>query len=281
VDAAVALEHLVHVVPPPADPVGVVPWAAVEEQIGLTLPDDYKKLLDLYGAGTFFDGLRLPGHDEFTVQVEYYAETARGLRADGVDSMASEPVFPEPGCLVPWADADGYYFMWRTGGTPSGWPTYGGESRDEDPWPGSATESVLAYATGGTDRFSSLPPEGEPPDHWHDGRPIRNWFEPDWRSSSLLQATFDAGRRPFLDWLTAAEDQFDEVAPRTFREYAEHQYSQGSFESDGCRVDVYRRGDQIELAVRIESGAHDPLDHVLDGYVRRIGQAPRSTTRRG
>jgi hypothetical protein len=280
-DPEVALALLVELIPPPEQPVGFAPWTVVEEQVGLALPDDYKKLLDIYGAGTFFDGLRLPGHDMFAAQVADYAETARDLRGNGIESMAREAVFPEPGSLVPWAHADGYYFLWKSVGPPNGWPTYGGESLGEDPWPGSATESVLAYATGGTDRFRSLPPEVEPQDRWHDGRPIRNWFEPEWRSTALLQAMFATGGRPFVDWLTAAEDLFREVVPRIFREYTDQQYSQGSFESDGFRVAVYRRDEQIEFVVQVESRDRDRLDQVLASYKQQVGEAPISSTRIG
>jgi hypothetical protein len=268
------LDRLVALVPPPETPVGVVPWASIEGELGLELPHDYKAMAETYGAGTFFDGLWLPGPDGLVAFVSDYAKTMSELRADGIEHLANEAVHPEPGCLVPWAHSDGYYLMWRTVGPPDAWASFGGEGSDEDPWPGSATESVLAYATGGTDRFWSHPPEGDPADRWHDGRPIRNWFEPDWRRSSLMRATFGDDGRPFLEWLGAAEALFIDFVPLIFRDDADRGYQRGRFAAAACRVDVCRRGGSIECSFVVEPDNRDELDRLLEGYVHRVGLDP-------
>ncbi|MEV5607268.1 hypothetical protein [Streptomyces sp. NPDC052225] len=56
-----SLARLTGLLPPPqATPRG---WAAVEEQLGAELPQDYKELVDTYGSGLFDDsvGLLEPG----------------------------------------------------------------------------------------------------------------------------------------------------------------------------------------------------------------------------
>ncbi|MFI5983770.1 SMI1/KNR4 family protein [Streptomyces sp. NPDC051555] len=59
-----AVEALVRLCPPPAAPTppSATDWAAKEGELGFRLPDDYKRLCDAYGPGSFGDfiGIRHP-----------------------------------------------------------------------------------------------------------------------------------------------------------------------------------------------------------------------------
>ncbi len=242
----------------------------------MVLPGDFKTLVDVYGAGSFFDGLDLPGSRELVALVDDFVETRRVLRAEGVPMLEDEPVFPDPGCLVPWASSDGYLLMWRTGGPPVTWPVFGGEGAPEDAWAGSATEAALLYASGGTEFFRSLAPEADPPDTWHDGQSIRNWFAPAWRRGVQRQVVFSRAALPFVDWVRAAEGLFDEVVPRSFRDFPDRDYGSGHFEAEGCRVTVTRRDESVELTIGAASDDTGRLDQLIEAYERRVGQQPRS-----
>ncbi|MFB7179829.1 SMI1/KNR4 family protein [Streptomyces sp. NPDC056257] len=58
----IAVDDLVRLCPPPVDPPPVAEWDGVESVLGFRLPDDYKRLCDLYGPGDFGDfiGVRHP-----------------------------------------------------------------------------------------------------------------------------------------------------------------------------------------------------------------------------
>jgi hypothetical protein len=59
-----ALEELRRLVPPPEDPPLAAHWAAARDNFGFDLPQDYRELIDLYGAGLFNEELWVfaPGH---------------------------------------------------------------------------------------------------------------------------------------------------------------------------------------------------------------------------
>ena len=56
---ATPLDRLRRLIPPPAGDGHHRDWAAVEERLGLPLPQDYKDLVDLYGGGQFSDHVGL------------------------------------------------------------------------------------------------------------------------------------------------------------------------------------------------------------------------------
>ncbi|WP_052768619.1 SMI1/KNR4 family protein [Streptomyces humi] len=63
----IALEELLRLVPPPTDaPRAAVDWERVEDELGVRLPDDYKRLSERYGPGDF-DGFMtiLHPHSQF------------------------------------------------------------------------------------------------------------------------------------------------------------------------------------------------------------------------
>ncbi|MFI0814956.1 histone-like nucleoid-structuring protein Lsr2 [Streptomyces sp. NPDC021098] len=50
-----AIDALVQLCPPPADPPRPIDWGAVEDTLGMRLPADYKRLASVYGPGDFAD----------------------------------------------------------------------------------------------------------------------------------------------------------------------------------------------------------------------------------
>jgi hypothetical protein len=105
----------------------VFDWAAIEEDLGLRLPSDYKVLAEWYPVGWFrlFAMLRLPDV-EWRFLSEYAVSELNFLREirESGESSFPYPVYPEPGGVLPWGSirSPGLAY-WLTGpGDPDGWP---------------------------------------------------------------------------------------------------------------------------------------------------------------
>lgn len=58
-EQAAALRDLVALIEPPPDPLPVGDLNALAAELGITFPDDYRALLQIYGRGSFCDDLRI------------------------------------------------------------------------------------------------------------------------------------------------------------------------------------------------------------------------------
>lgn len=90
---------------PPQAQVAPTDWRTVEQNIGLSLPSDYKNFVDIYGAGTICDvRISAPGYlgdfDQFNLLRRKYEQAIR--------TGASEyrpPIFPERLGLIAWGES--------------------------------------------------------------------------------------------------------------------------------------------------------------------------------
>jgi hypothetical protein len=121
------LEILKQLIPPPEEP--VCPdgdWRAIEVQLGIEFPDDYKRFIADYGSGSLqsflhiWNYLALPAEQDpkeiiQQITTEYEYDQAAGYDINFV-------AYPEPGGLIPFASTDdGNYLNWRTAGAPDDW----------------------------------------------------------------------------------------------------------------------------------------------------------------
>lgn len=106
-----AVDELVSLVPPPVgQPLTQVSWPTVEKQLGVTLPADYKAIVETYGSGSFdgFIWLLVPRasnqHLDLVRQRSQRLDALRNVRDQG----EHVPFSLEPGHeeLVPWAITD-------------------------------------------------------------------------------------------------------------------------------------------------------------------------------
>ncbi|MCT9010269.1 SMI1/KNR4 family protein [Streptomyces rhizosphaerihabitans] len=128
-------ERLARLVAVPVDPIDAVgDWLAVEAQLPVTLPTDYKELVERYGWGEFCDFLyvRTPfggnRHNGLSWQdVRYQNEwTVPGSK------RLPYPLYPAPGALLIWGGSpDADRLCWLTEGPPDTWPVVVW-SRDDD-----------------------------------------------------------------------------------------------------------------------------------------------------
>jgi hypothetical protein len=161
-----ALKRLVKMVPPPAAPFeagAAADFARVEAELGLELPEDYKRLVLTYGSGQWqefwvvLNPFTANEHISLLVQCQNrrpkkwsMLDAERGVRAvEG--AKYSHPIYPEAGGIVPWAKTDnGGRFFWLTSGAPSNWATvyYPGRSPDFKVYEMSCTELLYGAVSG-------------------------------------------------------------------------------------------------------------------------------------
>lgn len=127
-----AVERLIGMVPPPTQPVdagSAEQWPAVEARLGVTLPADYKRLVNVYGAGLFADWVRV--FSPFSEPSWLASPDLIGSIAGGTEQWKAGPpaLFPESGGLLPFAqDDNGNLFCWQTAGPPHEWTVINFES---------------------------------------------------------------------------------------------------------------------------------------------------------
>jgi hypothetical protein len=126
------MKVVTRLVDPPASPQGLdLPWSIVEQELKLTLPDDYKEFIDTYGSGSI-NGLvgvwnyrdpsyfNMPLLEAISGQdgvIQWY----KTVGAEG-DHTWPYAMYPTSGGLLPFVTlADVYYLNWATSGPPNDW----------------------------------------------------------------------------------------------------------------------------------------------------------------
>jgi len=166
-----ALEQLTAVLPPSR---GAAPpridWPDVERAFGAVLPDDYKELVGVYGAGSFDDFLWVlqPAHENPNIDLV----TQRSVRLDAMRTLVRQWGGTVPHSLddnrpgiLPWAftdNGDVCYWLCEPWEKPGNWRVTVNESRGSrwEVFDGSATEFLLAVFTRA--RRSQIFPEDFP-----------------------------------------------------------------------------------------------------------------------
>ncbi|WP_229891724.1 hypothetical protein [Streptomyces mashuensis] len=133
----IALDALVRLCPPPADPPPAVGWAQVERALGAALPADYKQLVETYGDGVFDDTIWLLAPDSAYEDCDLQTQTTERneILADLWEGGEAKPAgLVEAGARVlPWAFEEGtgafLYWLARPGQHPDEWTVLYNEGR--------------------------------------------------------------------------------------------------------------------------------------------------------
>ncbi len=188
------LDDLVRLVTPPENPVGFGgDWQAVEVELGLVLPSDFKELAARYGQGDF-DDISLLSPDDLLTSARDLLPMAGGFRAEFPEAVPF-PLWPQPGGVLEWArtgNADS--LCWLTGGEPDDWTTVVWNPRDSaDRYELSAVAFLRAYFGGELE----VPLLGSPP-------PVP-WFDPR-RDRSHVLVRLRGGELPYEQRLRILRD---------------------------------------------------------------------------
>ena len=134
---ATDLERLVALMPPPhraAEPPRVEHWDHVERHFGVRLPSDFKEFVTRYGSGAIdnFLGLLNPAAGRGLRMDRRADDMLAGLRLVRTVEELPNPVYPEAGGLLPWAETsngDVLYWVVDPPDNPDRWPILIGEVR--------------------------------------------------------------------------------------------------------------------------------------------------------
>jgi hypothetical protein len=206
---AEGVRRLARLLEVPLDAGRVFDWPAVESELGVRLPADYKALAESFPRGWFRDFVRvmLPvGTDRDVSLIEYARgelDALRELREAGEASFPY-PLFPEPNGVLPW----GFIMSpgiacWLTGpGDPDAWPVVLATEEGDywDRFDGSASEFLVSVVTADYDA-SGFTEGPEINDRQRGDQPVelasRPVFEPDTPAASS-----------FLGWQTMPSEDF-------------------------------------------------------------------------
>jgi hypothetical protein len=153
-----ALDSLVRLCPPPADPPPSVDWAQAEGALGTALPADYKQLVEKYGAGFFDETVALLAPDCAFAKCDLLAQaTERDGVLAGLWEVGEEkpPGLLEAGArILPWAYQEGagafLYWLVRPGQHPDEWTVLYNEGQGPlwEPHDTGCLAFLLAVLTG-------------------------------------------------------------------------------------------------------------------------------------
>ncbi|WP_240957143.1 SMI1/KNR4 family protein [Streptomyces chilikensis] len=132
----IALDALVRLCPPPAEPPPPVDWGRAERALGTALPADYKQLVETYGDGVFDETVWLLVPDSAHDDCDLHAQAReRDEILTGLWEFEDKPAgLREAGARVlPWAFEEGtgafLYWLARPGQSPDDWTVLYNEGR--------------------------------------------------------------------------------------------------------------------------------------------------------
>lgn len=162
-----SLDKLRRVAPPPSQPVEVPTSDAflrVESLLGLSLPADYKNLVQCYGTGSFWEFVWPLSPATLNPNLRLDTRASK-IIASLASTREVEPefpfsFFPSAGGLYPWAVTDnGDTFCWEIRGDANGWHTIVLEGRGFGWTRHQDCPSQFLYRLGTARRPSRLLPE--------------------------------------------------------------------------------------------------------------------------
>ncbi len=130
------IQLLEEVIPVPEDPKNAKgDWAQVEKELGIRVPEDYRKIIETYGDHGWNDFISVfnPFSDNRNLNLASKSKEIlkyENMLRDESPHYYPIAIFPEKEGIFPWAVTDnGDYLFWITKGDCARWPTMIRDSR--------------------------------------------------------------------------------------------------------------------------------------------------------
>jgi len=159
-----SLRKLLEISPPPQVPKEIgspKAWEKIDQRLGVTLPQDYKDFVSLYGTGSFKDSVTLynPFAENESLNLFHTLEIhhkATQMTQMVVDSpwTAIHPfeLYPAQQGLLPWGSMGNFEknFFWHVNGSPQKWSTvfYDLRNGEYEVWKMPCTKFLAGIFTG-------------------------------------------------------------------------------------------------------------------------------------
>jgi hypothetical protein len=121
---------------PPTDTGDFGRWQKIEDDLGISLPDDYKEFINVFGTVQIGDFIYVLSpftenpHLNLKEQVFEILEGFRSLGSFFGGEKYTHPLYPDKGGLLPWGfSINGDHLFWLTQGEPRDWRIAVDESR--------------------------------------------------------------------------------------------------------------------------------------------------------
>ncbi|WP_432978330.1 SMI1/KNR4 family protein [Dactylosporangium sp. CA-233914] len=130
--------RLVEMVPPPSAGRPAPDWRDVESRLGVVLPADYKRLVEVYGPGRFGDFLEVYTPGAASQWVDIFHQAGRGEWRVQQFVQHGEQLPVEPSSLLPVAGTDNgdtVYWVRKPLDQPDRWTIVVNQARNFLDWP--------------------------------------------------------------------------------------------------------------------------------------------------
>jgi hypothetical protein len=195
-----AIEDLTRLVPPPAPPADADgDWGRLEMELGLALPEDFKRLVQTYGRGQFVD--HVTPLQAFGSAASFVARA----RSFGERERTTVEKYPAPGGLLEWAaDDDGVSYCWATAGPPEAWRVtiWDARNRRLEQFDHDATGFLAGWLEGTLRSRLLIAPPDVPP-----------WFQP-FRERRHAYVVLSESNLPYGDRLRILKDALAPIQER-------------------------------------------------------------------
>jgi hypothetical protein len=271
-----AIDDLVALVPPPAEPVDAQgDWRWVEASLGVLLPADFKALIERYGSGMFVDFIRpcTPfGSRASLVQRARDLLDDMGPVRDNWPDRFPYPFHPEPGGLLEWADTDiGDRLCWVTEGPSDSWQVvvWPRHSDDYAEYAIGAVEFLYSWLRGSiTSSVFLQHPEPVP------------WFEP-FREVGEIYVGLAGGEQPYASRLQILREALAPTVDRGGWYYGDDDDRQDKFAAvhPGWRLMYETHDGRQTIRVAYPPGDEHNVRDAIVGAVSAMGCSVLSITK--
>ncbi|MEU4428650.1 SMI1/KNR4 family protein [Actinoplanes sp. NPDC024001] len=265
-----SIQQLLALAPAPGQGVDVAhprDFPALEAELGLTLPADFKELLVSYGTGRFLDYL-LPypvAGSGMTLRLNTLLLEGHEFSRAMFPEWYPYPIYPEAGGLLLWGGTQhGHNLCWLTEGEPDEWPVIVWQPDDNEyhRYDGNAVAFLTDWLRGALPQALPSPAPG-----------AAVWFEPA-RDLAELHVFLDGGAGDFAERAESLRRRFGTVQSRGSTAHGEH-YEDRFATTQSWRVTYSQSPQERRVRIAFPAGEQDAARAAVLAAVSGVGHRVR------